>query len=53
MDDNKPVKVGAESGKAISIYKRSFIKVKKVLRILGPGLVTGAAVALVYFEIKG
>jgi NRAMP (natural resistance-associated macrophage protein)-like metal ion transporter len=34
---------GPEVLKTTTIYKKAYIKVKKVLRILGPGLITGAS----------
>ena len=36
--DNRP-----ETVKTTTFYKKSYIKVKKVLRVLGPGLITGAS----------
>ncbi len=41
--DPIPVKTGSEINKTTTLYKKIFVKVKKVLRILGPGLVTGAS----------
>ena len=41
--DPIPVKTGSEIAKTTTLYKKIFVKVKKVLRILGPGLITGAS----------
>jgi len=43
MDDKKSLITAPEAVKTANLYKRTFIKVKKVLRILGPGLITGAS----------
>jgi NRAMP (natural resistance-associated macrophage protein)-like metal ion transporter len=48
MDVKKPIeKIPPDSGpeivKTSTFYKKSFIKVKKILRVLGPGLITGAS----------
>jgi NRAMP (natural resistance-associated macrophage protein)-like metal ion transporter len=41
--DQIPVETKPEVAKTSNFYKKSFIKIKKVFRILGPGLVTGAS----------
>jgi len=41
--DPIPVKAGSEIKKTTTLYKKIFVKVRKVLGILGPGLVTGAS----------
>ncbi len=48
MDVKKPIeKIHPDSGpeivKTTTFYKKSYVKVKKVLRVLGPGLITGAS----------
>jgi NRAMP (natural resistance-associated macrophage protein)-like metal ion transporter len=43
MAINKSSITGPEVLKTTTIYKKAYIKVKKVLRILGPGLITGAS----------
>jgi Mn2+/Fe2+ NRAMP family transporter len=43
MNDEKSSTTVPEVVKTTTFYKKVFIKVKKVLRILGPGLVTGAS----------
>jgi NRAMP (natural resistance-associated macrophage protein)-like metal ion transporter len=43
MAVNKSSITGPEVLKTTTIYKKAYIKVKKVLRILGPGLITGAS----------
>lgn len=41
--DQIPLDTGPDIIKTTTLYKKSFIKVKKVLRVLGPGLITGAS----------
>lgn len=43
MNVKKSSLSGPEIAKTTTLYKKAFIKVKKVLRILGPGLITGAS----------
>jgi NRAMP (natural resistance-associated macrophage protein)-like metal ion transporter len=41
--DQIPMPTVSNNGKTTTLYKRVFIKAKKVLHILGPGLITGAS----------
>lgn len=41
--DQIPLETGPDIVKTTTLYKKTFIKVKKVLRVLGPGLITGAS----------
>jgi NRAMP (natural resistance-associated macrophage protein)-like metal ion transporter len=41
--DQLPIDTSPDTIKTTTHYKKSFIKVKKVLRVLGPGLITGAS----------
>jgi NRAMP (natural resistance-associated macrophage protein)-like metal ion transporter len=48
MDVKKPIENihpdnGPEIVKTTTFYKKSYVKIKKVLRVLGPGLITGAS----------